>query len=191
VPRGSTQLPPRFFAYQEIGASPRGVFGYILSLCFTAALSFTHDYVAPPDAPPPKLRINAQSLESPNNPTAMGWLFTTMAIPPVLIVLLHALSFVLPKGPARLVAFAAFCLTSFICMCLCASYGVIASIALRCVGYGGLSQWTVARAFKYTMWLATGVTFRVSDAGRIEGGRRGGVDALASRPSVIVGNHQT
>lgn len=57
---------------------------------------------------------------------------------------------------------------------------MVASVVLRLVGYGGLSQWTVARAFKWTMWWATGVTFVVED----EGGQ------LKRRPVVLVGNHQ-
>jgi len=76
-------------------------------------------------------------------------------------------------------------------MIVCASYGVVASIALRLVGYGGLSQWTVARAFKWTMWLTTGVTFRIIESSKEEGGRKGGEEALATRPAVFVGNHQT
>jgi lysophosphatidate acyltransferase len=121
----------------------------------------------------------------------MGWLLYTMATPPFVAVFLRVLSVVLPRGPARLVSFAAFCVTSVVCLSICASYGVVASLVLRCVGYGGLSQWTVARAFKWTMWLTTGLTFRVIDSGRVEGGRRGGEEALLTRPAVFVGNHQT
>jgi lysophosphatidate acyltransferase len=121
----------------------------------------------------------------------MGWLLYTMATPPALALLLRILSVVLPREAARTVSFAAFCLTSAACLGLCASYGVVASLALRLVGCGGLSQWTVARAFKWTMWLTTGVSFRVIDSGRVEGGRRGGEEALLTRPAVFVGNHQT
>ncbi|KAF2279818.1 1-acylglycerol-3-phosphate O-acyltransferase [Westerdykella ornata] len=121
----------------------------------------------------------------------MGWLLYTMAAPPALAVLLRLLSAVLPRGPARLASFAAFCVTSVVCMAVCASYGVVASIVLRLVGYGGLSQWTVARSFKWTMWWTTGVTFRVLESSRVEGGRRGGPEALETRPAVFVGNHQT
>lgn len=121
----------------------------------------------------------------------MGWLLTTMAIPPALIILLRILSAILPAKLAQLASFAAFCITSIICMCFCASYGVVASIALRCVGYGGLSQWTVARAFKWVMWITTGVNFRITEGGRVEAGRRGGEEALLERPAVFVGNHQT
>jgi lysophosphatidate acyltransferase len=121
----------------------------------------------------------------------MGWLLYTMATPPAVAFVLRVLSVVLPRGPARLASFAAFCITSAVCLSICASYGVVASIILRLTGYGGLSQWTVARAFKWTMWFTTGVTFRVIDSGREEGGRRGGEEALLTRPAVFVGNHQT
>lgn len=121
----------------------------------------------------------------------MGLLVYAAAGPPAIVMLLRALSFVLPSGPARLASYAAFTLTAFALLIVCASYGVVASIVLRCVGYGGLSQWTVARAFKWTMWLTTGVTFRVGEAGKVEGGRRGGDEALGERPAVFVGNHQT
>ena len=67
------------------------------------------------------------------------------------------------------------------CMLLCAAYGVVASIALRLVGYGGLSQWTVARSYKYSMKLAAGVEFVVQDDEH----------HLATRPAVFIGNHQT
>lgn len=121
----------------------------------------------------------------------MGWLLYTMATPATLVFLLHILSAIFPPQLARLTSFAAFCLSSVIALLLCASYGVVASIILRLAGYGGLSQWTVARAFKWTMWLMTGVSFRIMDSGRIEGGRRGGEDALLTRPAVFIGNHQT
>lgn len=73
---------------------------------------------------------------------------------------------------------------SFTCLIACAIYGVLASLVLRCVGYGGLSQYTVARAFKWSMWAATGVTFVVEGEGRLR--PPGG-----PRPAVFVGNHQT
>ncbi|KAF2464324.1 acyltransferase-domain-containing protein [Lindgomyces ingoldianus] len=121
----------------------------------------------------------------------MGWLLYAMAGLPALILALHAISALLPRRPSQLSAYLARLVSSIVALLLCASYGVVASIVLRLVGYGGLSQWTVARAFKWTMWVFTGVTFRVNDGGRIEGGRRGGEDALLTRPAVFVGNHQT
>jgi len=69
---------------------------------------------------------------------------------------------------------------SFGCLIFCAAYGVVASLALRIVGYGGLSQYTVARAFKWTMWLTTGVEFVVQ-----------GEEHLRTRPAIFIGNHQT
>lgn len=71
-------------------------------------------------------------------------------------------------------------LTSFACLIACACYGVVASAGLRLVGYGGLSQWTVARAFKWTMRYTTGVEFVVQ-----------GEEHLRVRPAVFIGNHQT
>lgn len=121
----------------------------------------------------------------------MGWLLYSMAAPPVLIVFLRLLSLVLPHKLAQLVSFGAFFLTAMLTMSMCALYGVFASLALRAVGYGGLSQWTVARAFKWTMRLFTGVTFSVTESGKVEGGRRGGEEALLTRPAVLIGNHQT
>ena len=121
----------------------------------------------------------------------MGWLTYAMAMPPALVVVLRILSAILPERMARLAGFGAFFITSMLTMLACAAYGVVASIILRCVGYGGLSQWTVARAFKWSMWVLTGVTFRVQESGKIVGGKRGGMEALQERPAVIVGNHQT
>lgn len=122
----------------------------------------------------------------------MSWLLYLPAIPTGLIMLLRALSFVLPGRLGERAAFVAFSITAFLMLIVCASYGVVASLFLRAIGYGGLSQWTVARAFKWTMWISTGVTFRVDEVGgRAEGGRRGGKEALQTRPAVFVGNHQT
>lgn len=122
----------------------------------------------------------------------MSWLVYLSAAPAALVMLLRALSLVLPGRLGQQATFVAFGITAFLMMILCASYGVVASLFLRAIGYGGLSQWTVARAFKWTMWLTTGVTFRVDEAGgREEGGRRGGKEALETRPAVFVGNHQT
>jgi lysophosphatidate acyltransferase len=73
-------------------------------------------------------------------------------------------------------------LASYFCLVICASYGVIISLLLRLVGYGGISQWAVGRSFKYTMKYATGVTFKIDDPN----------DYLnTTRPAVFIGNHQT
>lgn len=122
----------------------------------------------------------------------MSWLLYLSAAPVALIMLLRALSVVLPARQAQQVSFVAFSITAFLMLIICASYGVIASLFLRAIGYGGLSQWTVGRAFKWAMWLSTGVTFRVDEVGgREEGRRKGGKEALETRPAVFVGNHQT
>ena len=105
-----------------------------------------------------------------------------MAFPPILIVFLRAISAILPGKLAQAASFAAFFITSMILMSISALYGVVASICLRAVGYGGLSQWTVARSFKWSMWWVTGVTFRVTNDG--------GEEALLTRPAVLLGNHQ-
>lgn len=106
-------------------------------------------------------------------------------------MLLRTISLLLPRGPAEQVRFAAFMITATFMLLIAASYGVVASIFCRCVGYGGLSQWTTGRAFKWLMWWTTGVTFRVNDNGKSVGGRRGGEEALLERPAVFVGNHQS
>lgn len=81
----------------------------------------------------------------------------------------------------RVFTFAARTVASIFALVVCACYGVIASIALRLVGYGGLSQWTTARSFKWSMWYLTGITFEVKDPQRM----------LDTRPAIFVGNHQT
>jgi len=78
--------------------------------------------------------------------------------------------------------FAARLLASYVSLLICASYGVVVSILLRLVGYGGCSQWATARAFKYVMWLTTGVTFKIEDPNDYLG---------TTRPAVFIGNHQT
>lgn len=122
----------------------------------------------------------------------MSWLVYLSAAPVATIMLLRALALVLPGRLGQQAGFVAFSITGFLLLVVCASYGVVASLVLRAVGYGGLSQWTVGRAFKWLMWLSTGVSFRVDEVGgREEGGRRGGKEALETRPAVFVGNHQT
>ncbi|CAF9932816.1 1-acyl-sn-glycerol-3-phosphate acyltransferase beta [Imshaugia aleurites] len=72
-------------------------------------------------------------------------------------------------------------LASYGCLLLCATYGVIASLALRLVGKHRISQWTVARAFHYTMAWTTGIHFEIVS----------GQDHLSTRPCVLIGNHQS
>lgn len=94
-----------------------------------------------------------------------------------LTVFLYILSLAIP-----IAGFFARLLASYVCLIACASYGVIISILLRLVGYGGIAQWAVARGFKYTMRYATGVSFEIEDPN----------DYLnITRPAVFIGNHQT
>lgn len=72
-------------------------------------------------------------------------------------------------------------LASYGCLILCAIYGVLASLALRLVGKHRISQWTVARAFHYTMAWTTGVHFEIVS----------GREYLDTRPCVLIGNHQS
>ncbi|KAM5454263.1 1-acylglycerol-3-phosphate O-acyltransferase [Microsporum audouinii] len=89
---------------------------------------------------------------------------------------LFGLSIKVPRA-----GFFARCLAAYASLVFCAAYGVLASICLRLAGYGQISQWTVARAFKWSMWLATGVHFDVIQ----------GQQYLSTRPAVFLANHQT
>ncbi|OJD20334.1 hypothetical protein ACJ73_08331 [Blastomyces percursus] len=91
-------------------------------------------------------------------------------------VSLFGLSLKVPRA-----GFFARCLAAYACLVACASYGVVASIVLRLVGYGGLSQWTVARSFKWAMRLCTGTYFEIVS----------GSEHLSTRPAVFITNHQT
>lgn len=94
----------------------------------------------------------------------------------LLTLSLFALSTILPKA-----GFFARCLSSYAALVFSAVYGVISSIILRLVGYGGVSQWATARCFKWVMLLVTGARFDIVD----------GVEHLSTRPAVFIGNHQT
>ncbi|PYH95781.1 1-acyl-sn-glycerol-3-phosphate acyltransferase [Aspergillus ellipticus CBS 707.79] len=78
-------------------------------------------------------------------------------------------------------AFGARCLAAYGSLLLCATYGVIASIVLRLVGYGRISQWATARSFKWVMRITTGVRFDIIQ----------GAEHLTTRPAVFIGNHQS
>ncbi|KAM3081611.1 1-acylglycerol-3-phosphate O-acyltransferase [Clarireedia jacksonii] len=95
----------------------------------------------------------------------------------LLTLVLYMLSTIhpLPGFIARLLA-------GYICLVACACYGVFISIFLRLFNNHRIAQWAVARAFKYSMWLATGVTFEVEDPNNYLG---------ITRPAVLIGNHQT
>ncbi|KAK4106724.1 acyltransferase-domain-containing protein [Parathielavia hyrcaniae] len=94
-----------------------------------------------------------------------------------LIMLFYAMSLVVARA-----AFVARTLAAYIALIISSLYGVVASIALRLVGLHQLSQWAVARCFKFLMALLTGVTFDVEDP-------NGHLDTV--RPAVFIGNHQT
>jgi lysophosphatidate acyltransferase len=86
-------------------------------------------------------------------------------------------------------------LASFVAIFLCAVYGTISSALLNLIGYGGLGQWTTARAFKWMMLMWTGVWMEVEDTGvgKTWGGKQLGEGGYLSgiRPMVMVGNHQS
>nr|POF22384.1 putative 1-acyl-sn-glycerol-3-phosphate acyltransferase [Quercus suber] len=73
-------------------------------------------------------------------------------------------------------------IASFSALFICAIYGTVSAAVLNVAGYGGLGQWTTARAFKWNMLLFTGVWFEVEDPHDWLG---------TTRPAVLVGNHQS
>lgn len=94
----------------------------------------------------------------------------------VMTLSLFALGTKMPRA-----AFFARTIAGYASLLLCAMYGVVASIVLRLVGHGGLSQWAVARSFKFVMRHTTGVTMTFIE----------GEEYLSTRPAVFIGNHQT
>ncbi|KAF2758941.1 acyltransferase-domain-containing protein, partial [Pseudovirgaria hyperparasitica] len=111
------------------------------------------------------------------------------------IVVLHASTFFLPPVMGKYASFAARGITSWLALGVCACYGILASIVLRLVGFGGLSQWTTARAMKWTMWLVTGVTFEVVRGEEYLSEKYDLDDEedrkVGRKSRVILGNHQT
>lgn len=105
-----------------------------------------------------------------------SWIATGLTLYAATILAMYGLSLKFKRA-----GFIARCLAAYGCLAACASYGVVASIFLRLVGYGGIAQWTVARAFKWSMWLTTGVWFDIVE----------GAEHLNTRPAVFIGNHQT
>ena len=79
-------------------------------------------------------------------------------------------------------AFVARGLASYISLVISAMYGVFASIFLRLIGHGQISQWATGRSFKYLMALTTGIRFTLEDPHNYLG---------TVRPAVFIGNHQT
>jgi len=112
-----------------------------------------------------------------NMSTILSYLAIGAAVYLTLTLAFFGLSLRIPVA-----GFVARLLASYAALIACACYGVLASIVLRLVGYGRISQWATAKAFKYAMWLTTGVTFTVEDPH----------DYLnKTRPAVFIGNHQT
>lgn len=97
------------------------------------------------------------------------------------IAVLYILSWTLPPNARRLPSFFARLLASFVCLGLSATYGLVSALSLRLVGKEGLTQWTVAKSFKYLMLLTTGVSVEVVE----------GAEYLSTRPAVYIGNHQS
>ncbi|KAI6246993.1 1-acyl-sn-glycerol-3-phosphate acyltransferase [Erysiphe necator] len=94
-----------------------------------------------------------------------------------LTIILYLLSKIIP-----IAGFFARLLAAYASLVFCASVGVVSSIILRLAGYQRISQWFVARCFKYTMWYTTGITFIIDDPN----------DYLnKTRPAIFIGNHQT
>ncbi|KAL2155883.1 hypothetical protein VTH82DRAFT_625 [Thermothelomyces myriococcoides] len=94
-----------------------------------------------------------------------------------LTLLFYMMSVIVPKT-----AFVARALASYMSLIISSLYGVVISVVLRLAGRQQLSQWAVARSFKYLMGLTTGVTFEVEDP-------KGHLENV--RPAVFIGNHQT
>lgn len=108
-------------------------------------------------------------------------LLTSIAVYTAITIFFYALSYIPSPKASQLSSFTGRTLASIGALVICATYGVFASIFLRIIGKAGLSQWTVARSFKHTMWWFTGVWFDIFE----------GKEYLETRPAVFVGNHQT
>jgi len=107
--------------------------------------------------------------------------------PLAIVLLTQALYVVANLTKNQYIDFYARCAASFTALIICATYGTIASALLNVIGYGGLGQWTTARAFKWTMLLFTGVWFEIEDPE----GLLQGETWEKLRPAVLLGNHQT
>lgn len=96
-----------------------------------------------------------------------------------LVIGFYMLSFAIPKA-----AFVARILSSYICLLLAASFGVLCSMVLRLFGAEHNSQYYTGRVFMWLMLATTGITFEVIDP-------KGHLSKEENRPAVLVGNHQT
>jgi lysophosphatidate acyltransferase len=95
---------------------------------------------------------------------------------------LTALLFALSAMGISRASFFARLLSAYACLIACAIYGILASIVLRPFRRHRIAQYLTARAFKLTMYLATGVRFQfVSGKEYLD----------ARRPCVIISNHQS
>ncbi len=104
----------------------------------------------------------------------VGWFLARYV---AVVGVLFAMSLVFEKAgfPARVLA-------AWLALIFCALYGAVASVVLRLAGNVGIAQWAAARAFKYTMAVATGIAFEIDDA----------TDRLNQvRPAVFISNHQS
>jgi len=71
-------------------------------------------------------------------------------------------------------------LSCYVLLLTCATYGVVASVALRFVGKVSIAQWATARAFKTLTCPLMGIEFQVE-----------GEEWLDTRPAIFVSNHQS
>jgi lysophosphatidate acyltransferase len=71
-------------------------------------------------------------------------------------------------------------LSCYVLLLTCATYGVVASVALRFVGKVSIAQWATARAFKTLTCPLMGIEFKVE-----------GEEWLETRPAIFVSNHQS
>ncbi|KAJ5888703.1 20S cyclosome subunit (BimA/Nuc2/Cdc27) [Penicillium taxi] len=112
-------------------------------------------------------------------PATMSWASCLMSGISSLVLVTGSLFAIGTKFPRA--AFAARCIAAYGCLLFSAAYGVFASIVLRLVGFGRISQWATARCFKWVMLLTTGVKFEIIE----------GQEYLTTRPAVFLANHQT
>lgn len=107
----------------------------------------------------------------------LTWLLYPFIYGAALTVVLYGVGIMVPQATfvARLVA-------SYLCLIVCAAYGVVAALVLRPFNGHHSAQHATARAFQFLMKYATGVTVSVDDPHNYLG---------RVRPGVFVGPHQT
>ncbi|KAI4174623.1 MAG: hypothetical protein LQ343_002196 [Gyalolechia ehrenbergii] len=114
-------------------------------------------------------------------PTLFLYLLYFLLTYTLLTPTLYALSS-LPHAPFPRLSFHARILAAYASLVFCATYGVLVSLLLRPLGSHRLAQHLTARSFALVMRYTTGVTFDIIS---------GEHHLRASRPCVIVGNHQS